>query len=187
MQSERIRLLAHTPDHLRALLDGGNVYECQFKIAVAAGVKEFLTGPEVSESFRARQREAVSADPWKDGFGVVQMEDERLIGLCSFVGPPDEEGGVEISYCIAPQFQGQGYATEAARLLIDHAFASGRVRRVGAHTLPEDSASTRVLRKCGFQRCGELIDPVDGPIWRWERQRADPPEPLATPSDRVSR
>ena len=76
---------------------------------------------------------------------------------------------MEISYGIAPEFEGRGFATEAARLLIAHACASGSVRRVRAHTLPEDNASTRVLRKCGFSRCGELIDPVDGPIWRWER------------------
>jgi len=166
---ERIRLLAHTPDHLRALLAGGDVYERQFGISVAAGVKEFLTGPEVSESFLARLHEAVSADPWRDGFGVVQLADERLIGLCSFVGPPDAEGAVEISYGIALEFEGQGFATEAALLLVAHAVASGGVRRLRAHTLPEDNASTRVLRKCGFRRCGELIDPVDGPIWRWER------------------
>lgn len=169
MQSERIRLLAHTPDHLRALLDGGDAYERQFGIRVAPGVKEFLTGPEVSESFLARLREAVSADPWRDGFGVVQLAEKRLIGLCSFGGPPDAEGGVEISYGIVPEFEGQGYATEAARLLVDHAFAGGQVRRVWAHTLPEESASTRILAKCGFKHCGELIDPVDGPIWRWER------------------
>ena len=170
MQSERIRLLAHTPSHLQALLDGGDSYHQQFGISVAAGVKEFLTGPEVSEYFLARLREAVLADPWRDGFGVVQQIDHRLIGLCSFVGPPDAEGGVEISYGIAPEFEGQGYATEAARLLIEQAFASGRVRRVRAHTLPERNASARVLEKCGFQRCGERIDPVDGPIWLWEKQ-----------------
>ena len=170
MQSDRIRLLAHTPSHLRALLDGGDAYESAFEISVAEGVKEFLTGPEVSESFLARLREAVAGDPWRDGFGIVQLRDHRLIGLCSFVGPPDAKGDVEISYGIAPEFEGQGFATEATRLLIDHAFAGGHVRRVRAHTLPADSASTRVLEKCGFQRCAELIDPVDGPIWRWERK-----------------
>jgi RimJ/RimL family protein N-acetyltransferase len=170
MQSERIMLLAHTPSHLRALLDDGDAYERQFGISVADGVKEFLTGPEVSESFLVRLREAVPADFWRDGFGVVHLGDHRLIGFCSFVGPPDAEGGVEIGYGIAPGFEGQGYATEAVRLLIDQAFAGGRVRRVRAHTLPERNASTRVLEKCGFQRCGELIDPVDGPIWRWEKQ-----------------
>ena len=166
---ERIGLLAHTPDHLRALREGGDVYEHQFVIRVATGVKEFLTGPEVSESFLARLDGAVSPDPWRDGFGVVQLADKRLIGLCSFVGPPDAEGGVGISYGIAPAFEGQGFATEAARLLIAHACAIGGVRRVRAHTLPEDNASTQVLRKCGFSRCGELIDSVDGPIWRWKR------------------
>lgn len=170
MQSERIRLLAHTPSHLRALLEGGDAYERLFGISVADGVREFLTGPEVSESFLARLREAVSADPWKDGFGVVQLMDRRLIGFCSFVAPPDAEGAVEMGYGIAPGFEGQGYATEAARLLIEQAFASGRVRRVRAHTLPERNASTRVLEKCGFQHCGELIDFVDGPVWRWEKQ-----------------
>ncbi|MEO6969297.1 MAG: GNAT family N-acetyltransferase [Chthoniobacterales bacterium] len=172
MQSERIRLLAHTPDHLRALMDGGDAYERQFEISVASGVREFLTGPEVSESFLARLREAVSADPWRDGFGVVQLANQRLIGLCSFGGPPDAEGGVEISYGVAPEFEGQGYATEAARLLMAHAFASGRVRRVWAHTLPEDNASTRILEKCGFKYCGESIDPIDGAIWRWEKRSA---------------
>jgi RimJ/RimL family protein N-acetyltransferase len=170
MHSKTIRLLAHAPGHLRALLDGGDAYERQFGISVADGVREFLTGPEVSESFLARLHETAPADLWRDGFGVVQLIDRRLIGFCSFVGPPDAEGSVEIGYGIAPGFEGQGYATEAARLLIEQAIASGRVRRVRAHTLPERNASTRVLEKCGFQYRGELIDSVDGPVWRWEKQ-----------------
>lgn len=170
MQSERIRLLAHTPSHLRALLDSAAAYERQFGISVADGVREFLTGPDVSDSFLARLREAVPADSWRDGFGVVHLIDCCLIGFCSFVGSPDAEGVVEIGYGIAPGFENQGYATEAARLLVAQAFASGRVRRVRAHTLPERNASTRVLEKCGFQHCGELIDSVDGPVWRWEKQ-----------------
>ena len=170
MQSERIRLLAHTPNHLRALLEGGNSYESAFAITVADGVSESLTAPEVSESFRARLRDNVAADPWLDGFGIVQLKELRLIGLCSYVGPPDAEGAVEIAYAIAPGFEGQGYATEAAKLLVEHAFASGRVRRVRAHTLPEHNASTRVLKKCGFQYYAELIDEINGPIWRWEKK-----------------
>ena len=101
MPTHRIRLLAHTPEHLRALLQGLPAYEIQFGIAVANGVREFLTGPEVSEAFRARLRSAVSADSWRDGFGIVQLAENRLIGLCSFNGPPDAEGAVEISYGIA--------------------------------------------------------------------------------------
>ena len=31
-------------------------------------------------------------------------------------------------------------------------------------------ASTRVLTKCGFSRIGEVIDPDDGLVWRWEKR-----------------
>ncbi|MGH7631966.1 MAG: hypothetical protein ACREOF_21740 [Gemmatimonadales bacterium] len=30
------------------------------------------------------------------------------------------------------------------------------------------NASARVLEKLGFRRLGEVIDPEDGPVWRWE-------------------
>jgi len=169
MQTQRIMFLAHTPAHLKALLEGGHAYEKAFAIRPAKGVSESLAGSNVSESFRARLRDNDAADPWRDGFGIVQLKEQRLIGLCSFVGPPDAEGVAEIAYFIAPDFEGQGFATEAAKLLATHARASGQMQRLRAHTLPEENASTRVLKKCGFEYCTELVDPVDGRIWRWER------------------
>ncbi len=42
---------------------------------------------------------------------------------------------------------------------------------LGAHTLPAPNASTRVLAKCGFERTGEVEDPEDGLVWRWERSK----------------
>jgi|SRR6267378_2525891 len=38
-----------------------------------------------------------------------------------------------------------------------------------AHTLPLSNPSTRVLQKCGFRHIGAVVDPEDGPVWRWER------------------
>src|SRR5437762_5636450 len=112
MKTSNIWLFAHTPDHLRALLEGAKTYELRFAIPVADGVREFLLGPEVSEGFLARLRDAASADSWRDGFGIVQSSEDRLIGLCSFNGPPDDDGAVETSYAIAPGYTGRGYATE---------------------------------------------------------------------------
>jgi len=28
-----------------------------------------------------------------------------------------------------------------------------------------------VLTKCGFRHVADLVDPEDGPVWRWERRR----------------
>jgi ribosomal-protein-alanine N-acetyltransferase len=82
--------------------------------------------------------------------------------------PPEVRKEVS-AYAITPEHQGKGFATEAAAALVSYAFASGEVRVVRAHTLPLPNASTRVLTKCGFQKAGEVIDPDDGLVWRWER------------------
>lgn len=95
------------------------------------------------------------------------------IGHAAFKGPPTEAGVVEIAYRIAPEYRGQGYATEAADALTNFAFRSDGVRVVCAHTLPQNSASTRVLTKCGFRQLGEVLDPEDGNVCRWERTKVE--------------
>ena len=55
-----------------------------------------------------------------------------------------------------------------ARVLITTALSSPLVRRVIAHTLPENNPSTSVLRSVGMGFVGEVHDPVDGPVWRWQ-------------------
>jgi [ribosomal protein S5]-alanine N-acetyltransferase len=171
MQVARVKLLPHTLEHVRALVEGSDAYERRFGLPVADGVRDFLTGPEVSEAFLERLRAAKESDPWKDGFGLVHVADGLLIGLCSFGGPPSQEGMVEISYGIAPSYRGRGFATEAAQMLVARAFNDDRVRAVQAHTLPEHNASTRVLEKGGFTLREELMHPEDGLIWRWQLQR----------------
>jgi RimJ/RimL family protein N-acetyltransferase len=102
---------------------------------------------------------------------MVEPASGAVIGSCAYKGPPDEGGVVEIAYAVDPEYQGRGYATEAARALVNFAFRSGQVRLVRAHTRAENNASTRVLAKCGFERVGEVVDPEDGLVWRWELQR----------------
>jgi RimJ/RimL family protein N-acetyltransferase len=175
---QRVTLLSHTPDHLRALLEGTDVYERRFKIKVAEGVRDFLVGPEVSAEFLERLKGPATADPWKDGFAVVHVADNTIIGFGSFTGPPTGDGIVEIAYGIAPGYQNRGHATEAAQELIRRAITSGLVRTVQAHTLPQHNASTRVLLKCGFTFRGEVTHEEEGVVWRWEMQ-AKAPEPAA--------
>lgn len=170
MQTSNITLLPQTPEHSRALLERTDAFENRFGIRVADGVRDFLAGPEVSAEFLTRLNSSAAADPWRDGFTVVHLADKIVIGLCSFTGPPDSDETVEIAYGIAPAYQNRGYAGEAARALIAYAFASGRVRTIRAHTLPQENASTHVLLKCGFTLTGEVIHPDDGPVWRWEKQ-----------------
>jgi RimJ/RimL family protein N-acetyltransferase len=121
---------------------------------------------QISPLWLALLEQSAAQDPWVHGFSIVN--DTGLpVGMGSFKGPP-VDGVVEIAYAIEPGQQGKGHATGAARALVAFAFASGQVRVVRAHTLPEGIASQRVLLKSGFEKLGEVIDPEDGLVWRFE-------------------
>jgi RimJ/RimL family protein N-acetyltransferase len=77
--------------------------------------------------------------------------DDALIGMCSLDLRQD---GAELGYWLGLPFWGLGYATEAARALIDYGFAAlgHEVLQSGARV--SNPASRRVLEKCGFQWTG---------------------------------
>jgi RimJ/RimL family protein N-acetyltransferase len=121
---------------------------------------------EVSPQWLARMR-AAAPHPWTHGFALVDRETGAALGSCGYKGPPDESGIVEIAYGVAPEHRGRGYAKEAAAALVAFAFRSG-ARLVRAHTLAGNDASHGVLKACGFKHLGEVVDPEDGLVWRWE-------------------
>ena len=112
---------------------------------------------------------------------VVLKETGRLIGACGYVpclspfaqlpslrpagdnAPPglaSTEFG--LFWAIASAHRRRGYATEAARALLDHAFTRLRLARVIATTRYDNAASISVMRKLGMR-----IDrnPLPDPPW----------------------
>jgi ribosomal-protein-alanine N-acetyltransferase len=129
---------------------------------------------EVSSEWLARIRKA-EPSAWTHGFEIVDAMTGRVVGSCGYKGPPDPEGTVEIAYGIHPDQQGRGYAKESAAALVEFAFGAG-ARVVRAHTRPHNNASARVLVACGFEQIGEIVDPEDGLVWRWELCPSQRPE-----------
>ena len=129
---------------------------------------------EVSADWITRVRSTAVGDPWSLTFNLVERASRSVVGSCAFKGPPDAEGIVEVSYYTDPNYRSRGFATEAAGGLTEFAFATGRVRLVRAHTKTENDASARILTKCGFRLVGEVMDPEDGLVCRWERKYAKP-------------
>jgi RimJ/RimL family protein N-acetyltransferase len=81
----------------------------------------------------------------------VIMLGDALIGAC---GVDVRESGAEIGYWLGAPYWGQGYATEAARALIDHAFGVLGHEMLVSGARVSNPASRRVLEKCGFQWTG---------------------------------
>ena len=109
----------------------------------------------------ARRRSGASTSSFDD--------DDSVAGLAGWKGEP-VDGLAELGYSVAPERQGRGIATAVVRELLWRGRAAG-LRRAVAHTLPEPSASTAVLERCGFTRTGAVADPdgnVEGVVWRWQ-------------------
>jgi ribosomal-protein-alanine N-acetyltransferase len=108
----------------------------------------------------------LQADPTLLGWGIwlmIRAAERTVIGDAGFKGKPGGEGTVEIGYSVLPAYRGQGFATEAARALVDWALAQQDVRRIIAECSPDNAASVRVLEKLGMQR-----READGGMLRWE-------------------
>jgi RimJ/RimL family protein N-acetyltransferase len=171
LDTPRLKLVSCVPGQLVTLIDEPERFEQVAGFAVAPGLREMYASGDVSAEWMATLRASEGADPWQHGFFLILRDGGAAIGAAGFKGPPDAAGMVEIAYGVAPSFEGQGYATEAAAGLVAFARETPRVELIRAHTLPVANASTRVLAKCGFRHVGEVIDPNDGLVWRWERER----------------
>jgi RimJ/RimL family protein N-acetyltransferase len=74
--------------------------------------------------------------------------DGAPIGVCSV---DLREDGPELGYWLGVPYWSRGFATEAARALIDHAFGDLEHETLISGARVNNPASRRVLEKCGFQ------------------------------------
>jgi RimJ/RimL family protein N-acetyltransferase len=80
--------------------------------------------------------------------------DDDPVGMIGFTNVNERWGAAELGYGLAPEYHGNGYATEAARLLVAYGFDQRRLYKVYAKVSPHNEASQRVLEKVGFEREG---------------------------------
>jgi len=139
--------------------------------------------PEVREYFSqvltrgesAASMEHFRADLADRGWGWWAVE---VTGTGEFVGmaglDPVDEGvpfeGVEIGWRLARTAWGHGYATEAARAVIDRGFSAGLPEVILAITAVGNERSRAVMRRLGmtYDPAGDFDDPdvPDGPLRR---------------------
>jgi RimJ/RimL family protein N-acetyltransferase len=120
-------------------------------------VHRFIWGntPPDRETQRRKIRDQIATGwPHRGGFWVVERKDERgFLGWCCLV-PLEDSGLIEIGYRYVREAWGQGYATEAARRILDHGFRKLGIDPIVAVTHPQNLASQNVLLKIGLQRNG---------------------------------
>jgi len=116
---------------------------------------------------------------------VVERTSGELVGHMPF-HPWFGRATHEVGWVIAPDRQGRGYATEAARALVDFAFGALACHRVIATCQPENPASWRVMEKLGMRREAHFRQALHRETGEWwdeyfyallaDEHRSAPPE-----------
>jgi [ribosomal protein S5]-alanine N-acetyltransferase len=84
---------------------------------------------------------------------VTDRENGAIVGAVGLSIARAHRRG-ELGYWVAVDQWGRGYATEASRAMLDHAFGALDLTRVVAHCLTRNPGSWRVMEKLGMQREG---------------------------------
>ena len=138
IETNRLKIYAATQEIMEQFIESQTVDE--LKIAYTEMLYGCLNNPDQWEWYAI----------W-----MIELKDGTHIGELCFKGL-DSDGIAEIGYGISEEYQNNGYATEAVKALIQWAFNAPQVIAIEAETESENTASIRVLEKCGFKLNGKI-------------------------------
>ncbi|WP_426245123.1 GNAT family N-acetyltransferase [Nocardioides sp. LHG3406-4] len=150
LHTSRLRLRPFDDDDANAL----------FALHSNDHVLRYWDAPPWSERGRAGRFITACREMAEAGTGarlaVDRVSDGVFIGWCSLTRWNPDYRSAAMGYCLEEAAWGQGYATEAARAVLQWAFDTLDLNRVQAETDTRNAASARVLEKLGFVREGTL-------------------------------
>ena len=89
----------------------------------------------------------------KHGYGfylMIRKDDGAHLGMCGLINR-DTLDDVDIGFAILPEYEGNGYTTEAALATMEFAKNEIGLKRIAAITVPYNSSSIRILEKLGMK------------------------------------
>ena len=97
-------------------------------------------------------------------FYIWLTQTNQCVGRVYIHSKPELDGEIEIGYGISEEHRCNGYATEAAKAIVQFAFEKARLDILVAIIKPENIASRRVIEKLGFINCGVRTVPDENGV-----------------------
>jgi len=147
LQTERLVIRPYRDDDATALHD----------VFGSPEVMRWTPSPpskDVAETAQRLARTMAFTARQPPGFGLWALELKTPSEFLGQVGlfPVEGKGPeVEVAYELAPRVWGHGYATEAARALVEYGFRELGLGRIVALILPDNARSRNVASKCGMR------------------------------------
>ncbi|WP_162794686.1 GNAT family N-acetyltransferase [Nonomuraea lactucae] len=127
---------------------------------------EVLSPADVAEVIEESERDFATA-----GYGLWLIRDRESAGLLGTAGlRPLERLGLEVFYSLAPGAWGNGYATEAAGAVVEHALGPLGLPEVLAEVDDANTASVAVVERLGMTPFA-VVAGLLGPMTRYRRTR----------------
>lgn len=159
LESSRLRLRPFS------LADASDVQRLAGAREVAATT---ITVPHPYEDGLAEQWIATHGPAFVEGksltLAVTELESGALVGAVGLALTPQDHRA-ELGYWIGVPYWGRGYATEAARTMVQHGIRGLGLHRIVARHMAHNLASGRVMQKIGMTREGVLREHV----FKWGR------------------
>lgn len=90
-------------------------------------------------------------------FAIELRDSGCMIGEIGIYVESKSKRTGDIGWSINKVFRGRGYATEAARCLLDFAFIERQLHRVTATTSAQNTSSVRVMERLGMRHEGTML------------------------------
>jgi ribosomal-protein-alanine N-acetyltransferase len=100
---------------------------------------------------------------------IVEKEEGKFVGSCGMAPDDLEPGEIQIFYVMLPEYQGRGFASEAAAGLVEYAFSKLGVDRLFASMAAENVASVKVAEKLGMTFEGLVEKELNGVAYQGRR------------------
>ncbi|WP_332645334.1 GNAT family N-acetyltransferase [Lysinibacillus sp. 54212] len=92
-------------------------------------------------------------------FAITDKNSGKLYGAIGISNHQQFKNG-EMGYWIGEEYWGNGYATEAAKAILDFVFKEKNYHRVYARYFKSNPASGKIMEKCGMKYEGILKDHI---------------------------
>ena len=167
-------LLAHwaAPDVRRFLFDGATLSAAEVAEAIEDSARDFGRAGYGLWLVHVKDRtDLVGTDLVRADLVGTDLVGTGLVGtgLVGTVGlRPLDELGLEIFYSLAPGSWGNGYATEAARAVLDHALGPLGLPEVLAEVDEGNTASIAVIERLGMTAV-DVVPGLLGPMTRYRK------------------
>jgi RimJ/RimL family protein N-acetyltransferase len=130
-----------------------------------AGITRFLAwDPHPNKDVTQNMlRGLIEAQKQGKGFHWIVLHEEKLVGIVSLIDVRRTHrcwtlNRAELAYWIGSAFQGFGYATEAARRVIQFAFEDLAFHKIVVYHVTDNPPSGAVAQRLGFRYVGEELE-----------------------------